>query len=366
MENFLHTEIENCIACVRSSVREAITRPVQAIYDSIIDGAEESTLSKAGWKVFAAALCSDNMSKIDLMALAAGTNFGDGVPHLGFRNPNVITLEGEASIFSDDLPLIHAIKRTAQEDLPSTEITVRRVPQAKCAEQWSMEPFGTATNIRVVRTPVSYESGVSLVLGSDQVLDLHYSNALCERADEWAGVNLNHLQMAIKKGWATDSERIMLLPLTEVLDNIASGYFDDLDEDDHDDDEVDRVSLFDSTLQALRNLSETLTEEQYATINRLVIRSVARCQKRWADRSKGTSAKLYKFVKENEPTSISPELAEMFIKAYINDGCPAETQSELFYMLGDFKRSLEARIKVTHQFDRAAVVAEWKKACVEQ
>ena len=57
--------------------------------------------------------------------------------------------------------------------------------------------------------------------------------------------------------------------------------------------------------------------------------------------------------------------AERFIKALLNDGSPAETQSEVFYNLGDFKRALEARIKTVSMFARESVAAEWVKVCVE-
>lgn len=369
MNNFLHTEISDCIACVRSSVREVISRTESAVSDSIIDSSGESTLSKDGIKFFARALSSDGMSKVDLPALGAGENFEDGVPRKAFRDPNVISLEGDADIFSDDHPLIHAIKFTAQQDLPQMEIEVRRVPQQDArVEQWSLTNRSVASGkgIRVVRTPVTYDSGVSLILGSDRFMDMHYLNALCETVDEWAGVTLHHLQTGIGKGWATESERAWLSQVTDVLDNIVSGALDELDDDLDGDDLEDSVSLFEETLQAMRNVFETLTEDQYATINRIVIRSVARSQKRWADRgSKGSSAKLYKFVKETVPTSITPELAERFIKALLNDGSPAETQSEVFYNLGDFKRALEARIKTVRMFDSESVAAEWVKVCVE-
>jgi len=367
MNNFLHTEISDCIACVRSSVREVISRTERAVSESIIDSDSASTVSKAGIKAFALALSSDGMSKVDLPALGAGENFDDGVPRIAFRDPNVISLEGDANIFSDDLPLIHAIKFTAQQDLPQMEIEVRRVPQQdRVVEQWSMNNRSVSgRGIRVVRTPVTYDSGVSLILGSDRFVDMHYLNALCETAEEWAGVTLHHLQTGISKGWASEMERAWLAQVTDVLDSIASGSFDDLDSDDLDDDSEESVSLFEETLQAMRNLFETLTEDQFDTINRLVIRSVARSQKRWADRgSKGSSVKLYKFVKVNAPTSITPELAERFIKALLNDGSPAETQSEVFYNLGDFKRALEARIKTVRMFDRESVAAEWAKVCV--
>jgi len=364
MNNFLHTEISDCIACVRSSVREVISRTERAVSDSIIDDSGESILSKAGIKAFALALSSEGMSKVDLIALGAGENFDNGVPRIAFRNPNAIVLEGDANIFSDDYPLIHAIKFTAQQDLPTMEIEVRRVPQQdRVVEQWSMNNRSVSgSGIRVVRTPVTYDSGVSLILGSDRFMDMHYLNALCETAEEWAGVTLHHLQTGISKGWASDVERAWLAQVTDVLDNISSGAFDDLD----DDSAEESLSLFEETLQAMRNVLETLTEDQFATINRLVIRSVARSQKRWADRgSKGASAKLYKFVKETKPTSITPELAERYIKALLNDGSPAETQSEVFYNLGDFKRALEARIKTVRMFDRESVAAEWAKVCAK-
>lgn len=367
MNNFLHTEISDCIACVRSSVHEVISRTERAVSDSIIDSAGESTLSKAGIKAFANALSSEGMSKVDLIALGAGENFDDGVPRIAFRDPNVISLEGDANIFSDDYPLIHAIKFTVQQDLPNMEIEVRRVPQqGRVVEQWSLNTRSVSgSGIRVVRTPVTYDSGVSLILGSDRFMDMHYLNALCETAEEWAGVTLHHLQTGISKGWASDAERAWLAQVTDVLDNISSGAFDDLDDDD--DSAEESLSLFEETLQAMRNVLETLTDDQFATINRLVIRSVARSQKRWADRgSKGASAKLYKFVKETKPTSITPELAERYIKALLNDGSPAETQSEVFYNLGDFKHALEARIKTVRMFDRESVAAEWAKICVER
>ena len=44
---------------------------------------------------------------------------------------------------------------------------------------------------------------------------------------------------------------------------------------------------------------------------------------------------------------------------------PTETQSEVFYNLGDFKSALEARIKTVRMFDRESVAAEWVKVCVE-
>lgn len=366
MNNFLHTEISDCIASIRYSVCGVLERIEHAVYTSVIDEAGESSLSKAGIKVFANALSSDGMSSVDLEALGAGDNFEDGIPRIAFRTPNVIALEGDAGVYSDDLPLIHAIKLTAQQDLPSLEIGVHREErQAGVAEQWTMTNRGASpVAIRVVRTPVTYESGVSMTLGNCKSFDLHYLNAVREAADEWAGVTLHHLQTAISKGWASDIERAWLAQVTDVLDSIASGSFDDLDEDG--DDAEENPSLFEATLQAMRNMFETLTEDQYATINRLVIRSVARSQKRWADRgSKGSSAKLYKFVKENAPTSITPELAERYIKALLNDGSPAETQSEVFYNLGNFKRALEARIKTARTFDRALVSAEWAKACVK-
>lgn len=369
MNNFLHTEIAHCIACVRSSVHEVISRTERAVSDSIIDSAGESTLSKAGIKAFANALSSEGMPKVDLIALGAGENFDDGVPRIAFRDPNVISLEGDANIFSDDYPLIHAIKFTVQQDLPNMEIEVRRVPQqGRVVEQWSLNTRSVSgSGIRVVRTPVTYDSGVSLILGSDRFMDMHYLNALCETAEEWAGVTLHHLQTGISKGWASDVERAWLAQVTDVLDSISSGSFEDLDDDLDDDSAEESLSLFEETLQAMRNVLATLTDDQFATINRLVIRGVARSQKRWADRgSKGASAKLYKFVKETKPTSITPELAERYIKALLNDGSPAETQSEVFYNLGDFKRALEARIKTVRMFDRESVAAEWAKVCVER
>lgn len=369
MNNFLHTRISDCIACVRSSVREAISRTEREVADVLIDSNGESILSKAGVKAFALALSSDGMSKVDVPALGASENFDDGIPRKAFRDPNVILLEGDPDIFSDDHPLIHAIKFTAQQDLPQMEIEVRRASQQNAsAEQWSLTNRSVVSGrgIRVVRTPVTYDSGVSLILGSDRFVDMHYLNALCETAEEWAGVTLHHLQTGIGKGWATESEQAWLAQVTDVLDTIVSGAFDDLVDDLDGDDLEDSVSLFEETVQAMRNMLETLTEEQYATINRIVIRSAARSQKRWANRgSKGASAKMYKFVKETKPTSITPELAERFIKALLNDGSPTETQSEVFYNLGDFKSALEARIKTVRMFDHESVAAEWVKVCVE-
>lgn len=367
MNNFLHTKISDCIVCVRSSVREAISRAGRGIAD-VMDSAGESALSKAGVKAFALALSSDGMSKVDVPALGAAENFDDGIQRKMFRDPNVIPLEGDPDIFSDDHPLIHAIKFTAQQDLPHMEIEVRRVPlQNASAYQWSLTNSSVVSGrgIRVVRTQVTYDSGVSLILGSDRFVDMHYLNALCETPEEWAGITLHHLQTGIGKGWATESEQAWLAQVTDVLDTIASGAFADLDDDDDldGDDLEDSVSLFEETERAMRNMMETLTEEQYTTINRIVIRSVARSQKRWADRGrKGASDKMYKFVKETKPTSITPELAERFIKAILNDGSPTETQSEVFYNLGDFKSALEARIKTVRMFDYESVAAEWVRS----